>query len=93
MSDLIAIAYEDVGTAREVMQTLDRLGKELVIELEDAVIVERRENGNIKLHQSKADGRARSRERRALGSLIGLIFMVPLLGAAIGGGAGARAGR
>ena len=41
MSNLIAIAYPDQGTAEEVMGTLGRLQKEHLIELEDAVVVTR----------------------------------------------------
>lgn len=92
MSDLIAIAYDDVDTSRDVMQTLERLGKEHVVELEDAVIVERRDDGKIKLHQSRPMVSMGAASGVLWGGLIGLIFMVPLLGAAIGGAAGAAGG-
>jgi uncharacterized membrane protein len=52
MSDLVAVAYPDLDTARTVMDRLRQAQTEHLIELEDAVIVERREDGKVKLHQS-----------------------------------------
>jgi uncharacterized membrane protein len=45
MSDLVAVAVPDRGTAEEVMATLGRLQVEHAIELEDAVIVTRDDKG------------------------------------------------
>jgi uncharacterized membrane protein len=42
MSNLVAIAYDDVDQAQEVMGTLGQLVKEHSLTLEDAVIVEHR---------------------------------------------------
>jgi uncharacterized membrane protein len=96
MSDLIAIAYPDVETAQEVMQTLQRLQTEHSIELADAVIVERRGDGAVQLHQSislRGVGAGAGAASGALwGGLIGLLFLQPLLGMAIGGATGAATG-
>jgi uncharacterized membrane protein len=90
MSDLVAIAYEDLATAREVVGQLASL-RAGDLDLDDCVIVERRDDGSIKLHQPTltafgAVGGA------AWGGLIGLIFFMPLLGAAIGATTGAATG-
>ena len=53
MSNLIAVAFDSRATAEEVMGTLARLQKEHSIELEDAVIVTRNDDGKVKLHQSR----------------------------------------
>ena len=66
MSNLVAIAYDDVDQAQQVTQKLGELMKEHSIELEDAVIVEHRANGKIKLHQPSMAGLGRC-QRRALG--------------------------
>ena len=42
MANLVAIAYEDVDQAKQVMGTVGQLVKEHSIALEDAVIVEHR---------------------------------------------------
>lgn len=96
MSDLIAITYPSLDTAREVMRTLHRLQTEHTIELDDAVIVERRQDGAVKLHQSlhlRGIGATAGAATGALwGGLIGLLFLQPLLGMAIGGATGAGTG-
>ncbi len=91
MSNLVAIAYDDVDKAQEVMGTLGQLVKEHSLTLEDAVIVEHREDGKIKLHQPSMAG-AGAAGGALWGGLIGLIFLMPLFGMAIGAASGAAAG-
>jgi uncharacterized membrane protein len=91
MSDLVAIAYPDLATAQQVAANTAELQKSHEIELEDMVIVERRPDGKIKLHQPSMA--AMGAASGALwGGLIGLIFLMPLLGMAMGAAAGAAGG-
>jgi uncharacterized membrane protein len=91
MSDLVAIAYDSVDTAREVAENVVQAQKSHLIELDDMVVVERRQDGKVKLHQPSAT--AGGAVGGALwGGLIGLIFFVPLFGMAIGAATGAAAG-
>jgi uncharacterized membrane protein len=92
MSDLIAIAYDDAATANNVREKVFELQNEHLIELEDAVVVERKNDGKIKLHQSRSNAAVGAAGGALWGGLIGLIFLMPFLGAAIGAGAGAAAG-
>ena len=91
MANLVAVAYDDVGQAQQVMETLDQLRREHAIELEDAVIVEHRPGGKMKLHQPSLAGLGAA-GGALWGGLIGLIFLVPLFGLAIGAATGAAAG-
>jgi uncharacterized membrane protein len=91
MSDLVAVAYPDLATAQEVAANTAQLQKAHEIELEDMVIVERRADGKIKLHQPSLAGTG-AVSGALWGGLIGLIFFMPLLGMAIGGAAGAAGG-
>jgi uncharacterized membrane protein len=91
MSDLVAIAYPDLDTAREVVGNIGEAQKGHLIELDDLVIVERRSDGKIKLHQPSLAG-AGAAGGALWGGLIGLIFLVPLLGMAVGAASGAAAG-
>jgi uncharacterized membrane protein len=91
VANLVAIAYDDVGQAKQVMETLGRLQKEHAIELEDAVIVEHQPGGKMKLHQPSMAG-AGAAGGALWGGLIGLIFLMPLFGMAIGAASGAAAG-
>jgi uncharacterized membrane protein len=91
MSDLVAIAYPDLDTARQVAANLDEAQKARLITLEDAVIVERQADGKVKLHQPSLAGLGAA-GGALWGGLIGLIFLVPLFGMAIGAASGAIAG-
>jgi uncharacterized membrane protein len=92
MSDLVAIAYPDVDTARQVASNLGEAQKSHLITLEDAVIVERKADGKVKLHQPSLVGMGAA-GGALWGGLIGLIFLVPLFGMAIGAASGAIAGK
>ena len=91
MSDLVAIAYPDLDTAKQVVANLDRAQKAHLIALDDAVIVERQSDGKVKLHQPSLAG-VGAASGALWGGLIGLIFLVPLFGMAIGAASGAIAG-
>src|ERR1700759_5330136 len=91
MSDLVAIAYPDLATAKEVAENLTQLHKAHEVELDDMVVVERKLDGKVKLHQPSTAG-AGAAGGALWGGLIGLIFFVPLLGMAVGAASGAAAG-
>ncbi len=91
MSDLVAIGYETLADAQQVAANAVEAQKSHVIELEDLVVVERREDGKVKLHQPSAAG-AGAVGGALWGGLIGLIFFVPLFGMALGAATGAAAG-
>jgi uncharacterized membrane protein len=92
MSDLVAIAYPDKETAETVRTTLGRLRTEHVIELDDAVVVTRDENGKVHLHQAVNPAGAGAATGAVWGGLIGLLFLAPLLGMAVGAATGGVAG-
>jgi uncharacterized membrane protein len=93
MSTLVAIAYPDAGTAEQVRTELVQLTKEHLLSLEDAVVVEHRPDGKIKLHQAMSPAGAGAVGGAAWGGLIGLLFLAPLFGMAIGAASGAVAGK
>ena len=91
MSHLVAIAYKDLPTAQTVAGNLGDAVKQHLIELEDCVVVERRPDGKVKLHQPSLAGIGAA-GGALWGGLIGLIFFMPLFGMAIGAAAGAASG-
>jgi uncharacterized membrane protein len=91
VANLVAIAYDDLDQAKQVTATLGELVKEHTLTLEDAVIVEHRPGGKMKLHQPSLAA-AGAAGGALWGGLIGLIFLVPLFGMAIGAATGAAAG-
>jgi uncharacterized membrane protein len=88
MTDLIAVYHPNLATACDVMQTLERLEAEHVVELDDAVLVERRYNDEVKLHHSHRPTATGAAGGALWGALIGPIFLQPLLGMAGGGSSG-----
>ena len=93
MSTLVAIAYPDVATAEKVRGELVQATKEHLVQLEDAVVVEHRADGKIKLHQAMSTTGAGAAGGALWGGLIGLLFLAPLVGMAIGAATGAMAGK
>jgi uncharacterized membrane protein len=93
MSTLIAIAYPDRDTAEQVRQELIKATKEHLLQLEDAVIVEREADGKVKLHQAVGTTGTGAAGGAMWGGLIGLIFLAPLLGMAVGAASGAIGGK
>ena len=93
MSTLAAIAYPDRSTAERVRGELVQATKEHLVRLEDAVIVEHEHGGKIKLHQIRGLTGAGAAGGAMWGGLIGLIFLAPLFGMAIGAASGAVAGK
>ena len=93
MSTLVAIAYPDTTTAEQVRAELVQATKEHLITLDDAVVVEHRPDGKIKLHQGMSLTRTGAAGGAMWGGLIGLLFLAPLFGMAIGAATGAAAGK
>ena len=93
MSTLIAIAYPDAETAERVRAELVQATKEHIVELQDAVVVEHQPDGKIKLHQAISTTGAGAAGGALWGGLIGLLFLAPLFGMAIGAASGALAGK
>lgn len=92
MSTLVVIGYNDEFKAEEVRLKLRKLQKEYLIDLEDAVVAVKDAKGKVKLHQAVNLTAAGAVGGGFWGSLVGLIFLNPLLGAAVGAAAGAVSG-
>ncbi|WP_104663712.1 DUF1269 domain-containing protein [Ensifer adhaerens] len=92
MSDLVFIAFPTEEKAEEVRQRVLSLQREYLIELGDAVVVVKNEKGQIKLNQL-VNLTARGAVSGAFwGTLIGAIFLMPLVGTALGAASGALGG-
>src|SRR5690242_15752579 len=92
MADLVVIAFPTEAKAEEVRRKLLAMQKEYLIELGDSVIAVKDASGRIKLNQLLNTTGAGAVSGTFWGSLIGLIFLMPLAGAAIGAASGALGG-
>ena len=92
MADLIIIEYDDMHTAEEVRLKLQKLQRGYLIDMEDAVVAVKDENGKVKLNQIHNLTAAGAVSGGFWGALVGLIFLNPLIGVAAGTAAGAISG-
>ncbi|MBS0238674.1 MAG: DUF1269 domain-containing protein [Proteobacteria bacterium] len=92
MSDLVVIVYPTEAKAEKMRTKLASLQKEYLLQLGDAVIAVKREDGNVKLNQLVNTTATGALTGGIWGTLVGLIFLMPLLGAAIGAASGAVGG-
>src|SRR5215831_21173443 len=93
MSNLVAIVFEDETTAFEMRAALLKMQKQYLIEMEDSVVVTKNQKGAIKLDQAVNLTAAGAIGGGFWGMLIGLLFLNPRLGAAVGATAGAVSAR
>ena len=96
MSDLICVAFKDKDTADRALDELREMQREYLIDLEDACVAVREMDGKVRLKQAVnlvSLGSAKSGLSGMLwGSLVGLLFLNPLAGMALGGVIGAGTG-
>jgi uncharacterized membrane protein len=93
MADLLVIEFPTEERAEEVRRKLLEMQKEYLIQLGDAVVAVKRPDGTVKLKQLVNPVKAGALSGVLWGSLIGLLFMMPLAGAAVGAASGALGGR
>lgn len=93
MSDLVFIAFPDEQRAEEIRQRVLGLQREYLIEIGDAVVVVKDTEGRIKLNQLVNTTAAGAVSGALWGTLIGFIFLMPLVGTAIGAASGALGGK
>src|SRR5262245_19138235 len=92
MSTLVVIDYESELKAEEVRLALLKMKKEYLIDVADAVVVVRDDKGKVRLRQLYNLTAAGAVSGGFWGALVGLLFLNPLFGMAIGAAAGAVSG-
>jgi uncharacterized membrane protein len=92
MSTLVVVGYDDLFKAEEVRLKLRKMQKDYLIDLADAVVAVKDQSGKVKLHQPVNLTAAGAVSGGFWGTLIGLLFLNPLLGMAVGATAGAVSG-
>ena len=93
MSDLVFIAFASEEKAEEVRKQVLAMQKDYVIELGDAVIAVKDAAGHVKLNQMVNLTATGALSGAFWGTLIGFIFLMPLVGTAIGAASGALGGK
>jgi uncharacterized membrane protein len=92
MSTLIAVGYDNPFKAEEVRMKLQKMQQAYLIDLDDAVVAVKNEKGKVKLHQPINLTALGAASGGFWGALIGMLFLAPLAGLAVGAVAGAASG-
>lgn len=92
MSDLVVVAFPDPLRAEEVRLDLLRMQRDYLVDLDDAVVVHHTEDGKVKLRQLHNLTASGAIGGGFWGTLVGLLFLNPLFGLAVGSAAGAITG-
>jgi uncharacterized membrane protein len=88
VSDLIAIAYPDRATVERARENLRKGAQEGLIQVEDAVVMFRDEDGTLEVRQGTSGVGGAAISGGISGGLIGYLLMAPLFGIAAGALAG-----
>lgn len=96
MSELVVVGFDQTDDADRVLTELNKLKREYLIDLADAVVAIRHTDGKVHIKQSISmvgHGASYGAMSGALwGTLIGLLFLNPLAGLAVGSAVGAGTG-
>ena len=92
MADLIAIVFDSEAKAEEVRTKVLAMTKEYLIDIGDAAIAVKTDDGKVKLNQLMNMTAAGAAGGSFWGLLIGVLFLNPLLGVAAGAAGGALGG-
>jgi uncharacterized membrane protein len=89
---MVVLAFKDQTGAEQMRAKLGELQKMQLIQLSDAAVVVRRDDGKVKVKQAVSLVGAGALGGAFWGMLIGLLFFAPWLGLAIGAASGALGG-
>jgi len=93
MSELMVLGFENEAAAEEFGTTLAQMQKDMIVQLQDAAMVVRDEDGKPHVKHDNHLVGAGALGGAFWGMLFGLIFLMPFLGLAIGAGLGALFGK
>jgi uncharacterized membrane protein len=93
MATLVAIGYDEEGTAAEAAEEVRRLSQDLVIEPDAIAVISRDGKGEYHVTTSHHAVGVGASWGMFWGLLFGLLFFVPVFGMALGAGLGALMGK
>jgi uncharacterized membrane protein len=93
MANLVVVLYDDQFRAKEVMKELKVLKENKQLEIDDAAVVTKDNEGRFKVHQEHSLTKSGAVAGGLGGIAAGLLFTIPIAGLAVGAAAGAIAGK
>ena len=93
MAHLVVLGLDSPAKAEEVFDLAGDLAKQELLQLQDAAYAYKDAKGKVRIHQAVSLTGAGAASGALWGPLIGLRFLMPVAGLAIGAGTGALAGK
>ena len=93
MSELIVIGYDDHAVANQAYEEVLTLQKDFVVQLSGLAVVEVDNEGKSHVHTPTKIVGVSAASGALWGMIIGLLFLVPFIGLALGGALGALMGK
>ncbi|MFF0739685.1 DUF1269 domain-containing protein [Streptomyces sp. NPDC004111] len=93
MADLVVLGFTDKDKAEAVLRLSKELSRQELLDLEDAALAWRTQEGKVHVRQSYNLTGAGAAGGALWGTLFGMLFLMPVFGAAVGAAAGAAAGK
>jgi len=93
MAELFVLVFPSREKAEAVLEVARDLRRQELLDLEDAALVWRTADGNIKVQQSFCPAMAGAASGALWGTLLGMLFFLPIFGLAVGSASGALVGR
>ena len=93
MTHLVVLGLDSPAKAEEVFDLAGDLAKQELLQLQDAAYAYRDDKGKVRIHQAVSLIGAGAASGALWGTLIGMLFLMPVAGLAIGAGTGALTGK
>jgi uncharacterized membrane protein len=93
MAHLVVLGLDSPAKAEEVFDLAGDLARQELLQLQDAAYAYRDDKGKVRIHQAVSLTGAGAASGALWGTLIGMLFLMPVAGLAIGAGTGALAGK
>jgi len=93
MTHLVVLGLDSPTKAEEVFDLAGDLAKQELLQLQDAAYAYRDDKGKVRIHQAVSLIGAGAASGALWGTLIGMLFLMPVAGLAIGAGTGALTGK
>jgi uncharacterized membrane protein len=93
MAHLVVLGLDNRDDAERVLQLTGDLAKQQLLQLEDAAYAYKDDNGKVRIQQTMSVTGTAAAGGALWGTLIGLLFLNPLAGLAVGAATGAVAGK
>jgi uncharacterized membrane protein len=93
MTHLVVLGLDSPAKAEEVFDLAGDLARQELLQLQDAAYAYRDDKGKVRIHQAVSLTGAGAASGALWGTLIGMLFLMPVAGLAIGAGTGALTGK